>query len=520
MKHRYLWQIVRTMAFTVVVVASGTPSAGAADPLRVETTTGPIRGVDNATITAYLGIPYAEPPVGKLRWRPPQPRHPWRSELDATKFGKYCMQGKPDSDQSKASEHCLSLNVFVPKKASQRPVMVWIHGGANEGGASQYYDPTPLVETGDGVIVVTINYRLGAFGFLSHPALDAEGHAAVNYGILDQQLALKWVRANIGRFGGDARNVTIFGESAGGLNVTTHLVSPLSKGLFDRAIIQSGGYQLDTPTLAVSQALGTAFAERAGCKDQSAACLRALSAADVLMHAKLGSAYHQSTVDGKILVESQRAALVAGRINRVPVMVGVNRDEGLGHLLWTPPLPTPAEHEKNLESSARKLGKDPARALALYSLEHYSTPVEAAGAASGDRGFACGAQMSGQWLSKWTPTYAYEFADAAAGAFGATHGAELKYLFNMSFDFAADSNFREWIVAFSGGPDTLPVASQRLAQAMRLSWVQFAATGNPQSASIPHWPLAAEGIQFLTPSFSRVITQSKFESRHHCAFWN
>jgi para-nitrobenzyl esterase len=334
-------------------------------------------------------------------------------------------------------------------------------------------------------------------------------------------LALKWVRANIGRFGGDARNVTIFGESAGGLNVTTHLVSPLSKGLFDKAIIQSGGYQLDTPTLAASQALGAAFAEQAGCKDQSAACLRALSAADVLTHAQLGSAHHQSTVDGKILVETQRAALAAGRINRVPVMVGATRDEDLAGFLMRTPLLTPAEHEKILESMARELGKDPARALALYSLERYSTATEAAGAASGDRGFACGAQWAGQWLSKWTPTYAYEFADAAAGPFGAIHGAELKYLFSLNVDLsAADAETRAKHAPFIGGPETLPAASQRLAQAMRLSWVQFAATGNPQSASIPHWPLATEGIQILAPSLPGVVAQSEFESRHHCAFWN
>ena len=156
--------------------------------------------------------------------------------------------------------------------------MVWIYGGANALGASAIYDPTPLVETGN-VVAVTINYRVGALGFLAHPALDSEGHRSVNYGIMDQQLALRWVQRNIDRFGGDPRNVTIFGESAGGLNVTTHIVSPYSAALFHKAIIESGAYQLDTPTLAASQARGTAFADRIGCVDQTAlpACARSRS---------------------------------------------------------------------------------------------------------------------------------------------------------------------------------------------------------------------------------------------------
>jgi para-nitrobenzyl esterase len=200
--------------------------------------------------------------------------------------------------------------------------MVWIHGGANSSGASDFYDPTPLVETG-GVLIVTINYRLGALGFLAHPALDGEGHIAVNYGVIDQQLALRWVHDNIARFGGDPGNVTIFGESAGGLNVTTHLVSPLSAGLFQRAIIESGAYQLNTPSLAASEARGIAFAKQVGCTDQSAACLRSKSLADVLANSGgvYGTAYNQSTVDGQVLPatrsrQSPRGGSIAYRSSR------------------------------------------------------------------------------------------------------------------------------------------------------------------------------------------------------------
>jgi para-nitrobenzyl esterase len=474
-----------------------------------------------------LGIRYAEPPVGELRWRPPQPPRPWHTVLDATKFGNHCLQTGA-ANQTGASEDCLFLNVYVPRKRPQsceqsqrlKPVMVWIYGGTNTTGASETHDPTPLVETG-GVVAVTLNYRVGRFGFLAHPGLDREGHPAVNYGILDQQLALKWVRSNIERFGGDPRNVTIFGESAGGLNVTTHLVSPLSAGLFHRAIIQSGAYQLDTPSLAASEALGVSFADRVGCTNQTAACLRALPAAGVLAHVgeiwPQPATYNQSTVDGEILVETQRSALQAGRINRVPVLQGADRDEGRG----TPRTMTLAEHQRDLQSITTALGKDPARALAIYSLEHYPNAYEAASAALGDRFFSCHAQVLSRLLSQWVPTYAYEFADAGASAFGATHAAELKYLFSMNIDLSGvDANSLELIKAINRGPDTLPAASQRLAHAMRVSWTAFAKAGNPKSALIPHWPLSSKDIQLLQPSRPGVISHSNFSARHRCDFWN
>ena len=209
----------------------------------VETENGAVRGTLQPTTIAFLGIPFAKPPVGDLRWRPPQSAARWEGVRDATRFGAHCPQPGTDP-QPAASEDCLFLNVYVPAalggeqhdssrelRHADRPVMVWIYGGANASGASDFYDPTPLVEAG-GVVVVTVNYRIGVLGFLAHPALDGEGHEAVNYGVMDQQLALLWVRDNIRHFGGDRGNVTIFGESAGGLNVTTHLVSPRSAGLF------------------------------------------------------------------------------------------------------------------------------------------------------------------------------------------------------------------------------------------------------------------------------------------------
>jgi para-nitrobenzyl esterase len=334
--------------------------------------------------------------------------------------------------------------------------MVWIYGGANANGASEFYDPTPLVETG-GVVAVTVNYRVGPFGFLAHPALDAEGHAAVNYGVMDQQAALRWVRNNIDEFGGDQTNVTIFGESAGGLNVTTHLVSPLSAGLFDRAIIESGAYALATPTLASSEAKGIAFANRVGCPDQTASCLRSKTTAQILASAGSvntpGSAYNQSTVDGQVLPEPQVSALSAGRFNRVPVLQGAN----------------------SMESNV----------------------------------FGCGARQSNQSLAEVVPTYAYEFGDVNASATGAQHGSEIKYLLNVAgVAPVAD-----------GSPSTLPPASQPLSLAMRRYWTTFAWSGDPNSIIVPPWPLASpffDSVQSLTPPLPHFDTTLAYGARHNC----
>lgn len=448
-----------------LLTALGAQSAATAGvAATVETDAGPVRGISRDTTLAYLGIPYAEPPVGELRWQPPQPHRPWQAVLDATNYGAHCLQ-RSSGYAGAFSEDCLFLNVFAPKTAPSgpKPVMVWIHGGANYAGRSSPYDPTPLIQSGD-VVVVTLNYRLGVFGFLAHPALDSEGHLAVNYGVLDQQLALKWVRANIERFGGDPHNVTIFGESAGGLNSLTHLVSPLSAGLFDRAIVQSGAYQLDTPSLAASEERGVAFAARAGCADQTAACLRALPAQTLLDLAKDKPflAINQSTVDGKILVEPQRAALEAGRINRVAVMQGSNRDEG--------------------------------------------------------RDFNCGARAANELLSKWVPVYAYEFADPATSEVGSVHALDVKYLFRYVVDqrdpsYTPTPDVQQWRDIMQQ-PFSKP--SEALAEAMRASWTNFARSGRPQSFLIPSWPIASKGIQVLEQPRSHVQLPADFIARHQC----
>jgi len=334
----------------------------------------------------------------------------------------------------------------------------------------------------------------------------------VNYGIMDQQLALRWVQRNIDQFGGDPRNVTIFGESAGGLNVTTHVVSPYSAGLFHRAIIESGAYGLvDTPTLAASQARGIAFGTRIGCMDQTAACLRSKSLAEVLAHQgtvnTAGSAYNQLTQDGRILPEAHRTALAAGRINRVPVMQGANSNEGRS---FVPTTLSAAAYEPTLRGFALGGGKDPDQILAVYPLSNYPNPFEGASAALGDLYFACSARQSNQLLSQWVRTYAYEFADPNSSPRGAVHFAEVQYLFRLNISGV-----------LVGGPESLPPDSQELAAAMQDYWTQFAWDSNPNSGDTPRWrryKTRLDEIHLLVQPTPTVTFD--YAIRHKCAFWD
>jgi para-nitrobenzyl esterase len=226
---------------------------------------------------------YAAPPDGALRWRPPRPAPRWSGVRDATQFAPHCPQPASPFGQASTSESCLFLNVFKPGRRRARrhnPVMVWIHGGALVTGESDGYLPATLVQ--DGVTVVTINYRLGALGFLAHPApADAKGQSG-DYGLMDQQAALRWVKRNIARFGGDPRNVTVFGESAGGLSTLSQVASPQARGLFEKAIVESGSYNLTQASLSSAESAGEAFAAKVGCASQTAACLRSLPVSTIL----------------------------------------------------------------------------------------------------------------------------------------------------------------------------------------------------------------------------------------------
>ena len=246
---------------------------------------GAVRGLAGTGVYEFLGLPYAAPPIGNLRWRPPRPPENWRGVRDATQFGPSCPQPASAFPPGPISEDCLYLNVYTPtlRPGDHRPALVWIHGGGLTQDAGRDYDPSELAA--DGIVVVTINYRLGALGFLAHPALDSRpGGPNGNYGLMDQQTALRWVQRNVRRFGGDPHNVTIAGQSAGGLSVLAQLASPGARGLFQRAIVQSGAFALKQQSLVAAEAAGEAFATAAGCPDQTAGCLRNLPVSTIIKY--------------------------------------------------------------------------------------------------------------------------------------------------------------------------------------------------------------------------------------------
>jgi para-nitrobenzyl esterase len=523
----HAFQRVLVGLITVVVGAIWTASA-AAQPVAI-TDNGPVVGVDSPTVHTFRGIPYAAPPVGTLRWQPPQPHAAWSTPLDAGAFANHCPQPASPFGLTTDTEDCLYLNVYTPNKKGfakdvrhRLPVMVWIHGGALFLGESDDYDPAKLVA--QGVVVVTINYRLGALGFLAHPALTAESpdHASGNYGLMDQQAALEWVQRNIVAFGGNPKKVTIFGESAGGLSVHSQLASPLAAGLFQRAIVESGAYLLSQPTLAAGETQGSAFATAAGCSDQSAACLRGLSVAQVLANQGNTETSTRPVIDGKVFTQSIKNAFDFGQFNQVPVMEGSNHDEfrlfvALQVELVNGPL-TDAQYPDAIAS----LLQVPPAVVALFVSHYpitgpsaYPSPSIALGALATDAAFACNARTATQMLAVHVPTYAYEFNDENAPElflppvsfpYGSSHASEIQYLFNVTAPF----------------PGTLDADQQTLSDAMVRYWTGFANSGRPHGRHLPGWPKykgSHDEIFSLVPPAQSSGLESGFAVDHQCAFW-
>jgi len=499
----------------------------------VITSDGAVRGTTAGAVDEFLGVPYAAPPTGHLRWRPPQPPARWRGVRDATRFGPSCPQPpSPFAPPGRFSENCLYLNVYAPTAhdgdgdhrllhggdRDGRPVLVWIHGGGLTQDASRNYDPAKLAA--DGVVAVTINYRLGALGFLAHPALAARpGGPAGNYGLMDQQAALRWVQDNIRRFGGDPENVTIAGESAGGLSVLAHMVSSGSRGLFDKAIIQSGTFALNQRPLATAEAAGEAFAAQAGCPDQTAACLRSLPVSDLVDPNFIEI---PGVVDGAVLTEPIGTALAAGRFARVPVLNGTNHDEeaifvsiGLTVSQGTDvPIPGfPVTLGNYQEDIAAALGVTAARAAAIAAeYPPGASPDRALSALVGDASFACPALQVDSVTARRAPTFGYEFNDDNAPQVFvppnvvpqvATHASELQYLFDLPN---------------APVPTPLSTGQQALAASMRAAWAHFAATGTPATAAVP-WPAFGGSARMLSLVPPQPQVETDFAARHHCAFW-
>jgi len=487
-----------------------------AAPLVVTTDKGRLRGTTVSGMRAFRGIPYAAPPVGQLRWRPPQDVAGWTGVRAATSFGPNCAQAGGTFGSNSTSEDCLYLNVYTPRRlvrGKHYPVMFWIHGGSLNTGSGDPYVPTRLVA--HGVVVVTINYRLGLFGFLAHPALTAENGASGDFGFLDQIAALQWVQRNIRAFAGDKRNVTIFGESAGGYSVQALLVSPLARGLYAKAIDESGSYALwiANPSMADAEAAGQQAAVRMGCPDESLACMRAAPTAAVVAANTASTTF--APVDGKVLPTSFATAFATGAYDHVPVIIGTNHDEWslfvAGTELATKHVLAAAEYPTAIASTILVPLATAQALTAAYPLSDFATPSNALSALGTDAIFACNALGIARSIGSATPTYQYEFADENAPnlfepgvsfKLGAYHSAELQYIFDLP------------------GAPTLSAPQQKLAAAMVAYWTDFAKTGNPNGKGVPAWPrytTSLEQYQSLVPPTP--VTRRGFVGQHLCTLW-
>ncbi len=485
---------IRLLAAGACVVLLSAPAARANDGLTVVTDRGSVQGTlsSDGQVRRFLGIPYAAPPVGPLRWKPPQPAAAWDGVRSATTFGPRCMQTHLYPDMvfrdSGPSEDCLTLNVWAPagKNTAPLPVMVWIYGGGFvTGGTSEArQDGEHLARKG--VIVVSMNYRLGIFGFFALPSLAAESpnHSAGNYGLMDQVAAFEWVRRNIAAFGGDPAKVTIFGESAGSISVSAQMASPLSKGLFAGAIGESGG-ALTGPgltflSLPASEQRCQQFAESAF-KNADLNFLRTVSAADLLKAS--GTVSHSEdvfwpNVDGEFLPESVPAIYAAGNQAHVPLLAGWNKDEGDLADLGQSGKPTP--------DSLRAIAVSRFGARAPDFLKAYaaSNDAEALRVSEDFAGDAFIAYATWQWLEAQVktgnaPVYRYRFDLGSPGdpfhpaAIGVFHSDDIEYVFG-TLDSRQGAKWR---------PE-----DYKLSELMQTYWTNFAKTGDPNGAGLPAWP--------------------------------
>jgi para-nitrobenzyl esterase len=514
---------IAILATVLFLLAFGNAAAEPGPIVAVEG--GEIQGSfeEKGQVAVFKGIPFAAPPVGELRWRPPQPVKPWEGIRDATRFASICPQGDDDQNdffgrmidgqgmgwlrktlfklaagftsEETQSEDCLYLNVRTANLGGTegQPVMVWIHGGGHQtgSGSTDFYQSNSLAQRG--VVLVTFNYRLGPIGYFAHPALSAESEHGVsgNYGTLDQIAALRWVRDHIAAFGGDPANVTIFGESAGGESVAHMLTSPLARGLVHRAIMQSAStgellVHLRRPVLHFmsAEAAGEAFAEKVLGKVEGAIeRLRAMSAEELnaaLRELPEFDAYRYPIIDGYVLPKSVVEAFLDGEQAPVPLMVGSNSDEG--SILYSPgedalygSSPGPQTAEAYVEYLRNGLGGDVEKILELHPVSGDDAVFDAASAIYGDSRFGATARLYARQMAKLgQPAYLYFFTRVppspkqTAGAF---HAVEIAFVFGKTVPlFPWDEQDRT------------------ITQAMGDYWTQFARSGDPNREGLPSWP--------------------------------
>lgn len=508
-----------------------------------------------------LGIPYAAPPVGDLRWQPPALPVPWQEVLAAVSFGPICAQSStcfPGFGSTSSNEDCLYLNVFTPENQDLKrgqehriPVMVFIHGGGFACGSSNDYNPTSLVNDGQ-VVFVSLNYRVGIFGFFSHPEINAENHAAGNYGIMDQQFALKWVRENIEYFGGDRDNITVFGESAGGASILAHVAAPSSHGLFHKAIIESGGAPptMPYPTIEKLEPLGISLIQEAGCAVQTPRNLRLIPAEDLLKANEvdegqfgIGKFPFGLMEDGVIVVKDLRDKFLRGEFNRIPMIIGVNKDEFTwfqAMMEWRSGKVVSAEEYPETVSATIELLNQlhlngvivPQSAipqvLKMYPVEDHSSASRALAAVVGDAGLisTAGRRATRVLANHSAEVFAYEFDvpdtpcpwPEVSFPYGSAHTLELPYIF---------PGFR----GASGKATPLSKTQQVLASQMVRFWTTFARDSTPNgvvvedraaSQVMPLWKAyhAQEDNIMLFQAEEPSKMVNGWGERHNSDFWD
>ena len=500
----------------------------ASRPVAISTDKGVVVGVAGDGVAAFLGIPYAAPPVGDLRFRAPQPRAAWTAPLQATTYGSPCPQSARLGSPS-LNEDCLYLNVWAPVHEGRKPVMVFIHGGsfnAGNGGmvpGGPDYSGADIAERAD-VVVVTINYRLSILGYLTAPALDAENpqHVSGNYGLQDQQAALAWVKRNIAQFGGDPGNVTLFGESAGGISVLYQLVSPGAADLFQRAIVESSNDGASLP-LAAAEPLEAPVIAALGCGGASdvAACLRTLPVATIINSGLVVG----PPIDGYTVPQQPPAAFAAGQFNHVAAIIGTNANEGTYFLAVAT---LAAGHPLTASDYAAVIGANYPTAVAqieaAYPLASYDTPADALAAIETDSFFACPSDAVRTALAPQVPVWGYEFAQpnpAVNFPLPVAPGIDLR-----------DSHTTElaYVFGHDGSGNPLTGQDRRLSDTVIGYWTRFAASGNPNSAlrsaaprelddGLVPWP-RYDGSQPQVLSLRTPIGETTdFAAGHHCALW-
>ena len=487
---------------------------------------GALRGLTLANVTLFNGIPYARPPIGDLRWAPPEPAEDWPGVRDATAVAPQCAQNRYLGVFARAGgqEDCLYLNVWMPRtpdpSAGKLPVMVWIHGGALWCGAGSDHDGSKLAARGN-TVVVTLNYRLGLLGMFAHPALASTGQAFGNFGLMDQQAALRWVRDNIAAFGGDPGNVTIFGESSGGSSVMSHIVSPGSKDLFHHAISMSGAAEIiryphfgGTMILDEAMEKGVAFAAAAS-TDGSLEGLRALPVERIL-ETQTPFLPQQFFVDGHTLVELPADSIRAGRVNGQTYTGGCTRDEWNWAVGFTENDSGAVMDAQGYEAAVMfHFGpQNGAKVLQAFPASNFPTPGEAYARCVTQSLFAATLHWINRHMAQWMPTYAYEFGDRTSPSYlapttfplGAAHTHELAYLF-PGYHGA------------EGRPTVLNPLQEQLSDAMVDLFTRCHEATGLREAQWPRYDPTRENYLSLSLPTPRVLAE-RFSMVHRTDFWD